>query len=527
MALKRQGASLFPDPTRMIDSSFKIRVIIMVFGEQLIHKPVSCSPPFREPMRMPQPHLSILFQRSVLGLCLGLLPLAASAAGPEAAANSRFQQPSHVVRSGDSIQSISKAISVPARQWEQVAIYNKLPDTRRTPPVGTTIRAPLQLLPHIPATAHVVKTIGEVQVGGQPIHAGVRLGEQASIRTSANSSAVLQLEDGSRVQLMPNSVAQIVENRHYPARDDSGKVVNWFASKLRLAQGALEAAVQKISPRAKPLEVETTTSMIGVRGTRFRVASADQYVHADRAEVLEGAVNNENTWKDTAILLQAGQGVVVDPNQGAMQAHTLLPAPALQPVQEPLTLPNGVWTFPAQPDASAYRVIVSADAQYDTIYRSELLSGPAMDMSALGEGLWYLRVRSMDRHGLEGLDADTQLRVNAAPNLLEKASVYQGNDFRPVLRWSRVLLKKPLSGQQQADISVQVFRDAALRQPVGAAVQGRQDLLLPLLAAGTYYLQITASHAQMPAPEQQTYVLNWAGNTRQIGYHALLDYLPR
>ena len=127
----------------------------------------------------------------------------------------------------------------------------------------------------------------------------------------------------------------------------------------------------------------------------------------------------------------------------------------------------------------------------------------------------------------EGLDADTQLRVNAAPNLLEKASVYQGNDFRPVLRWSRVLLKKPLSGQQQADISVQVFRDAALRQPVGAAVQGRQDLLLPLLAAGTYYLQITASHAQMPAPEQQTYVLNWAGNTRQIGYHALLDYLPR
>ena len=465
---------------------------------------------------------------SGIGLCLALLTTGiaqAQATRPTAS----MQVPSHVVQRGDTIQGISKKLGIPASQWEQVALYNKLPQTQHVPGVGTRIHAPLHLLPHSLANAQHVKTVGDVRVDGQPAHAGVRLGENARIQPQPGSSAVLQLDDGSRVQIMPNSVAQIVENRHYPARDDSGQVVNWFASKLRLAQGALEAAVNKISPRAKPLEVETTTSMIGVRGTRFRVASADQYVRADRAEVLEGTVNNENTWKDSDILLHAGEGAVVDPNLEAMQAVKLLPAPMLQPVQDAITLPEAVWTFPTQADAKAYRIIVSGDPDYDTIYSSALLAGPAMDMRPFGEGQWYLRVRSVDGQGLEGLDADTQLQVKAAPNLLELASVYQANDFRPVLLWKRTLLKKPLPNETQPRVEVQVFHDASLTSPVSQMLtqDNHKEIVLPQLAAGTYYLRVTASHVQLHEPELQTYVLHWPGNTRHTGYHVLLDYLPR
>ncbi|MEE1654084.1 MULTISPECIES: FecR domain-containing protein [Brachymonas] len=461
-----------------------------------------------------------------IGFCLALL-----AAGP-ALAQASMPVPSHVVQRGDTIQSISKRLGIAASQWEQVALYNKLPDGGKLPPVGTTVRLPLQLLNFTPARAHVITTVGHVQVGGQSIQAGVRLGENARIQTLANSSAMLELSDGSRVQLMPHSVADIVENRHYPVRNDSGQTVNWFASKLRLAQGALEAAVQKVSPRAKPLEVETATSMIGVRGTRFRVASADPYVRADRAEVLEGIINNENTWKDTEILVHAGEGVVVDPNQGIMQAIPLLPAPDLAAQQAPLFMPDATWTFPEQPEARAYRVIVSRDAQHVTTQRSELLAGPAMDMNVLGEGLWYLRVRAVDAHGLEGRDAFTRLQVIAAPSLLDQASVYQeGPDFQPVLRWSRVLFKQPQEQQIRevpSQVSAQLFHDAALRSPVGELIQGQtHEAVLPRIGAGTYYLRVTASHPQLPETEQQTYVLRWAGDTRIQGYHTLLDYLPR
>ena len=355
----------------------------------------------------------------LLGLCLGLLSPLIHAQRAEPI-HHEVPPPSYTVQSGDTLASISQAMGVPVQEWAKVASYNRLSRNLQVPAPGTVLRVPLQLLPHKPATALLIQTVGEVRVNGRIVEAGIRLRESTRIQTRNDSSAVIELDDGSRIQIMPRTVADIVENRHHPAPDAaSGRVVNWFTSKLRLVQGALDSSIDLIAPRAKPLEVETADSLIGVRGTQFRVTSAQ--AQPDRIEVLRGAVSHTDRKSRTEIALQAGEGLVMDAAQPeARQVSRLLPAPQLGSQTTTLSLPHAIWSFPAQADAHAYRVIVSRDPGFETVVSSELLQLPHKDMGSLGDGLWHVRVRSVDRHGLEGFDADTSLLVQAAPLSLSR-----------------------------------------------------------------------------------------------------------
>ena len=391
------------------------------------------------------------------------------------------------------------------------------------------LQTPLTQLRFRTAQAHLTHTVGDVKVNGQAVHAGVRLEESARISTGEDSSAVLVLADGSQVKLMPRTVAELTVNRYYlaPERPSGGRMMDWFAAKMRLAQGALEAAVNKVAPRAKPLEVETTTSLIGVRGTRFRVAAADPTARQDRAEVLQGVVNNENTWKRSAILLRQGQGAAVDPNHAEMAAVPLLPPAALGTPVNTLMQPGAVWTFPPIPDARAYRVIASSDAQFESVHLSEKLAGNAVSLDGLTPGIWHIRVRGVDAYGLEGQDADTQVVVRAPDSLLLNPSLY----VQPAgltLRWSAVNFRQVRpSPAAPSTVAVSVFSDAALTQSVGIDSSGQHgELKLPALGPGTYYLQVTARNSALAQPEQQTYRVLLPANMGSLAYHVLLEQVP-
>lgn len=402
------------------------------------------------------------------------------------------------------------------------------PDTA-APAASPALTAPLTQLRFRTTQAHLTHTVGDVKVNGQPVHAGVRLEESARISTGEYSSAVLVLADGSQVKLMPRTIADITLNRYYIAPDQhgSGRMMDWFAAKMRLVQGALEAAVNKVAPRAKPLEVETTTSLIGVRGTRFRVAAADPTARQDRAEVLQGVVNNENTWKRSAILLRQGQGAAVDPNHAEMAAVPLLPPAALGTPVNTLMQPGAVWTFPPIPDARAYRVIASSDAQFESVHLSEKLAGNAVSLDGLTPGIWHIRVRGVDAYGLEGQDADTQVVVRAPDSLLLNPSLY----VQPAgltLRWSAVNFRQVRpSPAAPSTVAVSVFSDAALTQSVGIDSSGQHgELKLPALGPGTYYLQVTARNSALAQPEQQTYRVLLPANMGSLAYHVLLEQVP-
>ena len=402
------------------------------------------------------------------------------------------------------------------------------PDTA-APAASPALTAPLTQLRFRTTQAHLTHTVGDVKVNGQPVHAGVRLEESARISTGEYSSAVLVLADGSQVKLMPRTIADITLNRYYIAPDQhgSGRMMDWFAAKMRLVQGALEAAANKVAPRAKPLEVETTTSLIGVRGTRFRVAAADSTARQDRAEVLQGVVNNENTWKRSAILLQQGQGAAVDPNRADITAVPLLPPAQLGTTVETLMQPNAIWTFPAVPGASAYRVIASSDAQFESVHLSDKLAGTAVNLNGLSPGTWHVRVRGVDAFGLEGQDADTRVVVRAPESLLLHPSLF----LQPsglTLRWTAVNFRQAKQAPKAPNtVDAAVFADAGLSRPMGAGhSDGAGELALPAMGPGTYYLRVTARNPELAQPEQQTYRILVPANVGSLPYHVLLERMP-
>ncbi len=85
-----------------------------------------------------------------------------------------------------------------------------------------------------------------------------------------------------RIQLLPGSEAEVIASREYALRDAKAqRSDSWFAGIVRLSQGAVETLASKLGLRAIPQQIQTPTTAIGVRGTRFRVAQETR-THARR-----------------------------------------------------------------------------------------------------------------------------------------------------------------------------------------------------------------------------------------------------
>jgi hypothetical protein len=139
----------------------------------------------------------------------------------------------------------------------------------------------------VPATLSQVE--GQVLLDGQPAQAGAAIQPGQQLQAGPDSSAVIQLGDGSRASLPPQSAVTLAQHQRYTLKaaqavQDEGL----YAATLRLLRGTLEVLATQ-AQRAKPLEVTTPTAVIGVRGTRYRV-HADAQQPRTQTEVLEGRV---------------------------------------------------------------------------------------------------------------------------------------------------------------------------------------------------------------------------------------------
>lgn len=456
---------------------------------------------------------------------------ATSAAAITAPANlARGSSVPHVVKPDDTLPAVCKQFQVASGHCGQVAFFNKL-DGNQLPAPGSTIYVPLHLLPAKPQQARLIQTTGKIQINGQDARAGVRLDENTRIAAEADSSAVVELADGSRITVLPSSVADIVNSRTYTAPDESSsKLMQWIGSKIRLVQGAIESAVKKKetanADSRKPVEVETVTSLIGVRGTRFRVAAADSTVLHDRAEVLQGSVSNINTWKHSEIVLQAGQGAVVDPNKAQMQASTLLPAPTVPAQGHVLRRPQAVWAFRPVPGATAYRIMAASDAKFETISYSEKTITPQADLSRLKNGTWHVRARAIDAQGLEGFDAASTIDLRPPAWVLRNASV-QNVQGRWQLLWTAIATAdlKPLPGTTTVMLDVASRPDFAT--PLANLQTTGQSIQLPRLGPGRYYLRIAVDNASIKNKEQQMFILQIPATSNHASYNLLLQDVPQ
>ena len=316
---------------------------------------------------------------------LAAIFLIASTTGPTAFAQTPAQEPSltYIVQASDNLSKFGRDMLTTPLAWNEVAKFNQLKNPNVIFP-GQKLDIPLRFLKSKPASGKVISAEGDVSLGGSAMQPGAPIADGAKIKTGANSSAVIELGDGSRVKILPSSLAEIVTNRDYAMRDASKSgSTNWFSGLMRLSEGALEALASKTAKRAKELQVETPTSLIGVRGTEFRVAFDDPLGKAARTEVIEGLVRADNPVQKSGANLPKGTGAVVDPAEKDVKVVMLLPAPDLSAIPSDVLKPQGNWPMPSLAGARAYLVQVASDEQFDKIVRNMKVNTPFADLGSL------------------------------------------------------------------------------------------------------------------------------------------------
>jgi hypothetical protein len=330
----------------------------------------------------------------------------------------------YTVQPADKLILLANQMLTGPAAWGEVAKFNKLRNPNQIR-AGQKIDIPLRLLRSTDAPTKVVSTQGDVTLAGQPVTVGQLVPVGAPLKTGANSSAVLELADASRVQVLPNTLAEVANSRHYAMRDASASgSTTWFSGLIRLAQGTLETLAAKSVNRATPLQVQTPTSLVGVRGTQFRVAYEDPASKNARTEVVEGLVRADNAAQGSGADLPMGTGAVINPAVREVKAVKLLPAPDANALTADVVRTTGaagpaLWALPAVAGAQAYRVQVATDPKFDQLVRNVVVAAaPAgsntpvsADLSSLSNGNWYARVRGIDGIGLEGFDAVKLVRL--------------------------------------------------------------------------------------------------------------------
>lgn len=429
----------------------------------------------------------------------------ASAAG----AVKEFSLP-YIVRPADSVIKFTRAMLLDPRSWPEIAKFNQLNDPNVIFP-GQTLNIPLRFLKSKPASGKVISAEGDVTLQGSAMQPGAVLSDGAKIKTGINSSAVIELGDGSRVKILPGSLAEIVTNRDYAMRNASPSgSTNWFSGLMRLSEGALEALASKTAKRARPLQVVTPTSLVGVRGTEFRVAFDDPLGKAARTEVIEGLVRADNPAQASGADLPMGTGAVIRPTEKEVKVVVLLPAPDLTGVPSEVLQPQGNWPMPTLAGASAYHVQVASDELFEKIVRDLKVdgnSGGSANLGSLPNGTWFARVRGIDAVGLEGFNSVKLIAVKDGEWRVTYSSL-SVVDGKTVLGWTA----QQAGGQAMPDsnYSAILASDAPLTQSV-VTVQGndgKPSLVLGDLKPGVYYIRLQNASGL----RSQTYRFELSGN---------------
>lgn len=450
----------------------------------------------------------------------------------------------YTVRPSDNLTRLSREMLTSPNAWNEVARYNQLKNANRIVP-GQQLDIPLRFLRSQPANGRVISAHGEVTLAGQPVQPGALLSDGSQLKTGVNSSAVLELGDGSRIKLLPGSLAEVVSSRNYAMRDASASgSTNWFSGLMRLTTGALEAIAAKSALRATPLQVETPTSVIGVRGTEFRVAVDSPALAASgtspastsaRTEVLEGLVRADNPAQQAGADLPVGTGAVIRPTDKQVKAVALLPAPDAAGLAAEVFKPAGNWPLPALAGAAAFRVQVASDAQFDTIVRDFKVGigtgGSDIGVSAaewaglasLDNGNWYARVRGIDAEGLEGFNAVKLIAVRDGQWRVSYSTLSLVNG-QSILEWSAVDAQgKPMLA---SGYTVQLARDAAIGQLLLSQDTETPRMVLVDLKPGMYFLRLRSKLVQGGTLDGGSYRLQVPGDWGQTVFEQISALQP-
>jgi len=325
------------------------------------------------------------------------------------------------VKSGDTLGKLSNELLDSAKRWKDVAKYNHLSDANRIEP-GQTLLIQQPWLKSKAGKLKVEAVSGSASSGGEEIHVGDELPVGAQLVTAPSSALRLRLPDGSLLNMMESSQLQVEKLEQ---RQD-----NAFISLFRLVTGQVETFKKKYPEGMSELAIRAKTATIGVRGTHFRMREEGGRAYA---EIEQGLVSYEAQKTPMVLALAGGQGSVAD-GERAAEVVDLLPPPTFPLLPTEFDTPYIQWMMPELEGATGFFGELARDEEFSDHLVSVRAKKRKVILSDLPNGHYWLRLRAVDSHGLQGREAKVSFSVNVPPRKFAMTKVYiTGNGVQ--LRW--------------------------------------------------------------------------------------------
>jgi hypothetical protein len=132
-----------------------------------------------------------------------------------------------------------------------------------------------------------------------------------------------------------------------------------------------------------------------------------------RTEVTRGKVDVGGG--DTVVSVPENFGTVVETGHRPSEPRPLLTPPRLDYLPQSVDRFPIAWHWPALSGARRYRAQLGPVARPKALLLDETLSDAELEIEALPNGEYLLRVRGIDALGLEGLDTGRDFTVDAHP----------------------------------------------------------------------------------------------------------------
>lgn len=257
-----------------------------------------------------------------LGLCLGL----AHAQTVSSAEDGSLLV--YRIKPGDTFNKFAQKYLIQPVDMPALQKVNRLQNINLLA-VGAELYIPRHLVKQVASKATVMGTSCANPIllrnSGKTLKIGTSVVEGDVVEVPAECHVSLLLEDGSIIRL-PSSAALKISTLRKNMLEPAPEV------KLDLTRGRIELDVQKGRAKSTPFEVRTPISIMGVRGTEFRVGYSPED-QTGQVEVLGGIVQTQGSQDSQGQPITQGLGLPINNVGQSLAVEKLLDAPLFHSVQ--------------------------------------------------------------------------------------------------------------------------------------------------------------------------------------------------
>ena len=391
----------------------------------------------------------------------------------------------YTVQAGDTLSQIAQTQLSNPEAWRQLQRLNKVVDPNRLAP-GSKLKLPLGLSRAQPGEAQVLWVQGDTRVKRHKsghfvaLAVGESLTSGDVLETGAESSLTLRFADKSRMMVSPNSRLQL-SKLTFDAKTGGAGV------QADLDTGGVASSVQPQKGGAR-YEVRTPALSLAVRGTEFTVM-LDGRTGITRSTVTEGMVLASNQYGTTHV--PSGFGTQAEMGRAPGKPSALLPAPRITPAQQTLVHLPARFDWSPLEGAGLYRVELFEGEERERLAYAGSTDVARSNWRLLGNGNYQLRVRGIDRNGLDGLDARLDFQVQAYPEAPLVATPGDQSEIKEEkvrFRWAR----NPAAEYYRFQVSQSTdFSKPVMQVKYLTAKSSGMTLPLP---SGQYYWRVAAGN---------------------------------